>query len=73
MIAQIAALILSRSTLSPIESPSQWSLSQDRSNAYFLTLVEASDELDNWGIKVDLLHYRDLEDSLQKADAEAKK
>jgi hypothetical protein len=31
---------------------------------YFLMLVEASDELDNWGIKADLLCYRDLENSL---------
>jgi hypothetical protein len=42
-------------------------------NAYFLTLVEASDELDDWGIKADLLCYRDLKDSLQKANVEAKK
>jgi hypothetical protein len=42
-------------------------------NAYFLTLVEASDKLDNWGIKVDLLCYQDLKDSLQEADTEAKK
>jgi hypothetical protein len=36
-------------------------------------LVEASDKLNDWGIKADLLHYRDLEDSLQEADAKAKK
>jgi hypothetical protein len=29
--------------------------------------------LDDWGIKADLLHYWDLKDSLQEADAEAKK
>jgi hypothetical protein len=44
-----------------------------RPNVYFLILVEASDELDDWGIKADLLCYRDLEDSLQEADMEAKK
>jgi hypothetical protein len=26
-------------------------------NPYFLTLVEASNELDDWGIKADLLQY----------------
>jgi hypothetical protein len=44
-----------------------------RLTPYFLTLVEASDKLDDWGIKADLLHYCDLEDSLQEADMEAKK
>jgi hypothetical protein len=42
-------------------------------NPYFLTLVEASNKLDNCGIKADLLHYWDLKDSLQEADAKAKK
>jgi hypothetical protein len=44
-----------------------------RPNPYFLTLVEVSDKLDDWGIKADLLYYQDLEDSLQEADAKAKK
>jgi hypothetical protein len=35
--------------------------------------VKASDELDNWGIKADLLHYWDLKHSMQEADGEAKK
>jgi hypothetical protein len=43
-----------------------------RLNVYFLILVEASDKLDDWGIKADLLCYRDLKDSLQEADVEAK-
>jgi hypothetical protein len=42
-------------------------------NPYFLTLVKASDKLDDWGIKADLLCYWDLKDSLQEADTEAKK
>jgi hypothetical protein len=35
--------------------------------------MEASDELDDWGIKADLLWYWDLKDSLQEANTEAKK
>jgi hypothetical protein len=33
-------------------------------NTYFLTLVEASNELEDWGIKANLLCYQNLEDSL---------
>jgi hypothetical protein len=52
-------------TTEPVEPLPGWlKCILTRLNPYFLTLVEASDKLNNWGIKADLLRYQDLKDSL---------
>jgi hypothetical protein len=45
-----------------------WGLS-----ATYNTMVKAASELDDWGIKADLICFHELDDQMQEADAEERK